>query len=516
MRLTRISGLFCCAALALMLAGAAQGGLEVGVTEDAGKASDGGAAFFAAVTDVGLKANRVSISWDPANPTVIQNQAEIQSWLPQAQAAHTRIIFAVSPLKARGLTGSGSPAAVSQFVAFVQQLATTFPMVKDYVIGNEPNQTLFWLPQFSPVGKPLAAADYLRVLSQSYDALKAIDPTINVIGIGLSPRGNDRPNAKSNVSRSPVRFIRDLGVAYRASHRTKPLMDELAFHPYPSSNLDSPTVGYVWPNAGVPNLARVKQAVWDAFHGTAQPTFAEARTKTFAKPLMFELDEVGWQVAIPPDLATLYFGKESVGGTIDEQTQAQYYANAISLMACDTSVRALNFFHLMDEPNLDRWQSGLERVDLTHRPSYDAVKQTLVQTGGNCQGKKVAWRHATTVVGPRALFASRNRASTWKRWSFRAGANEEATFRAGVFPVTVGKRAIGRRLTSGRPAPLLKSKGTIPAKNRVVLFPSRLLKPGRYVFAIRMVATMNSQRTVLFISRPFRVGPPGKPHKKRS
>ncbi|MDQ2909927.1 MAG: hypothetical protein M3R39_02765, partial [Actinomycetota bacterium] len=430
--------------------------------------------------------------------------------------AYTRVIFAVSPLTPHGQKTTAPPSAVPQFVAFVQQLARTFPTVKDYVIGNEPNQPRFWVPQFSPADKPLAAAAYLRVLAQSYDALKAIDPTINVIGIGLSPRGNDRPHAPTNISRSPVRFIRDLGAAYRASHRTKPLMDELAFHPYPSNNLDSPTVGYVWPNAGVPNLARVKQAVWDAFHGTAQPTFAEARTKTFAKPLVFELDEVGWQVAIPPDLTTLYFGKES-GTTIDEQTQAQYYANAISLMACDTSVRALNFFHLMDEPDLDRWQSGLERVDLTHRPSYDAVKTMIAGTGGKCQRTLVAWRHATAVVGARSLFAVvRTRPSSWKSWSFRAGGNEEASFRAGVFPATVTKRAIRRRLTTGRPAPSLASKGTIAAKIRVVSFPARRLKPGLYVFAIRMVATMNTQRTSLFVSRPFRVGPAGKPHKKRS
>jgi hypothetical protein len=512
MRLTRIFGLLCCAALALTVAAAAQGSLEVGVTEDAGKSSDGGAAFFGALTDVGLKVNRVSISWDPANPTLIQNQGEIAAWLPQAQAAHTRIIFAVAPLKARGLTAD--PAAVSQFAAFLQQLAQAFPTVKDYVIGNEPNQPRFWLSQFNPAGKPVAAATYLRMLAQSYDALKAIDPTINVIGIGLSPRGNDRPNARSNASRSPVRFIRDLGIAYRASHRTKPLMDELAFHPYPSKNNDSPTVGYVWPNAGVPNLARVKQAVWDAFHGTAQPTFAEAHTPTFGKPLMFELDEVGWEVAIPSDLGALYFGTEIIA-PIDEQTQAQYYSDAIKLLACDRSVRALNFFHLMDEPDLNRWQSGLQRVDLTHRPSYDAVKQTLVDTGGKCQGTPVAWRHAAGVTRPRALFGVRNRASTWKRWTFRTGAGEEATFRAGIFPVTVGKRAIGRRLTSGRPAPVLKARGTIAAKNRVVSFTARRLKPGRYVFAVRMVATMNTQRTSLFVSRAFRVGPAGKPHKRR-
>ena len=71
------------------------------MTEDAGKTGDGGATFFATLNDVGLKVNRVSINWDAASPTAIGGQDEIAAWLPQAQAAGTRIIFAVSPLKAR-------------------------------------------------------------------------------------------------------------------------------------------------------------------------------------------------------------------------------------------------------------------------------------------------------------------------------------------------------------------------------------------------------------------------------
>ena len=142
------------------------------------------------------------------------------------------------------------------------------------MIGNEPNQPYFWLPQFDEAGRPLSAAAYEPVLAESYDALKAVDSTINVIGIGLSPRGNDNPSARSNKSRSPIRCLHDLGVAYRASGRAKPLMDELGYHPYPAKNTDAPSVGYTWPNAGLPNLDRLKQSVWDAFNGTAQPTFA--------------------------------------------------------------------------------------------------------------------------------------------------------------------------------------------------------------------------------------------------
>ena len=366
--MTRTRGLLlcACAVLACTAAGAARGGLDVGVTEDAGKTADGGVSFFSTLNDVGLKVNRVSINWDAANPTTIGGQAEIAAWLPQAQAAGTRIIFAVSPQSANGLTKP--PGTPAQFAAFVAQLATTFPTVKDYVIGNEPNQPYFWVPQYSDAGKPLAAAQYLPVLAASYDALKAVDPTINVIGIGLSPRGNDQPFGKSNRSRSPVRFLNDLGVAYRASHRAKPLMDELAYHPYPQAAQGPPSIRYAWPTAGLANLDRIKQAVWDAFNGTAQPTFAEPGNAA-AKPLRFDLDEVGWQVAPLPALASMYTGVETAGTKlITEPQQATYYSDTITLAECDPSVRY-------------SWPTaGLANLDRIKQAVWDAFRGTAQPT----------------------------------------------------------------------------------------------------------------------------------------
>jgi hypothetical protein len=500
----RTWGLLVCACAALAYAGVASAGLEVGVTEDAGK-SGNGATFFAALGDVGLKVNRISVDWNPAAPTTIPGQAEIAKWLPQAQVSGTRIVFAVAPRKAADLTAT--PDAKAKFFAFVQKLAQTFPTVKDYVIGNEPNQPRFWLPQYSTAGKPLAAAQYLPVLAGSYDVLKAKDPTINVIGVGLSPRGNDLPFGKDNRSRSPVRFLGDLGRAYKLSGRTKPIMDELAFHPYPQPQQGPPTVRYAWPTAGLANLDRIKQAVWDAFHGTAQPTFAESG-KSFARPLRFDLDEVGWQVEIPPVLAPMYHGTETPGlRLVSEATQADYYADVITSVACDPTVRMLSFFHLIDETDLDRWQSGLERADGSRRPSYDRVKQTLAQTRGTCQGKTVRWRHATGVILPVAAWGNLRKPfpRKLKRWRFSAGAAEQAGFRAGVFKAGPSKAVLGRRLAKGRPRPLLYRQGVIKARRRVVYFPARRLKPGKYVFAIRMTASMNPKRASVLVSRRFRV-----------
>jgi hypothetical protein len=491
----------CCCAAALIVAGSARPAITVGVSE--GQSSDP-ASFFGTLNDVGLKQNRVSIVWDPAQPTVIPQQEEIQSWLPLAQAAGVKIVFDLTAKSARDFTSTSG--TISQFATFAGEVAQAFPQVKDYVIGNEPNQPYFWLPQFSSAGKPLSAAAYEPVLAQSYDALKAVDPSIDVIGIGLSPRGNDNPNASSNISRSPVRFLHDLGVAYRASGRTKPLMDALAFHPYPAKNTDVPLTGYTWPNAGLPNLNRIKQAVWDAFNGTAQPTFKETGKTSFSPPLQFDLDELGWQVAVQPQLAGLYTGAENVP-TIDESTQASDYSQSIQSAECDPDVASLNFFLLRDEPELTRWQSGLERVDGSHRPSYDAVKQTIAGTGGKCQGIVTTWKHMAGLVFPAVAWGNLKtvRLARTTAWAIKAGAQEEATYKAGIFKATTKKAQILKALRTGRPKPLLAASGTIKAKTRVVAFPHRRLKAGRYVYAIRMLATMNPARTTLLVSRPFTV-----------
>ena len=63
-------------------------------------------------------------------------------------------------------------------------------------------------------------------------------------------------------------------------------------------------------------------------------------------------------------------------------------------LACDPNVRVINLFHLVDEPNLAGWQSGLYWVGTTGAGA-EAVRRPsspgwLAQTGGACQGKPVA------------------------------------------------------------------------------------------------------------------------------
>jgi len=501
----------CCAVVALAFCGRASANVVFGITEDTGALGDPGM-FYSTLNDLGASENRIAINWDPAQPASIPNQANLDYWLPQATIHAVKVLFAVAPAHPSDITSS--PTRIAQFAAFLQQLARTYPYVKNYVIGNEPNQPRFWQPQFSPTGANLSGAAYEPMLAASYDALKGVDPSINVIGVGLSPRGNDNPFAKDNVSTSPVRFLHDVGVAYRASKRTKPLMDELGFHPYPNQNNDPPLKGYPWPKAGIPNLDRIKQAVWDAFNGTAQPVFAERGKPAPANAIKLDLDETGWQVAIPAALQSLYSGKENVV-TIDEGTQAQYYSDIIHFVSCDPDVRSLSFFHLVDEQPLDRWQSGLLRLDDSKRPSFTSVKTAIAQTQGKCALTPPGWKHVTTVNGAAVAFGYLGTPKGWNNrlWRFRASVQEDATYTAGVFKLGTRKltakarKAVLKTLANPRAKPLLTAKGTALAyKSKLVALPKKQLKrAGWYVYGIRLSAAMNPQRTFVSLSRAFHV-----------
>ena len=220
-----------------------------------------------------------------------------------------------------GAIGSNADAQ-QQFAAFVALVGTAFPEVTNFIVGNEPNVNRFWQPQYV-AGHDAAATDYEHTLAASYDALKAVRPDALVWGPAVSSRGNDDPNALSNPSHSPVWFIKYLGDAYRASGRTTPIFDEFDMHPYPPVQDTAPfSQPFLWPQVGAANLDRIKQALWDAFHGTAQPVPAEySGGRTAASGLPIDLDEVGEQTTVDTHDALYANGPENVA-PIDEATQA--------------------------------------------------------------------------------------------------------------------------------------------------------------------------------------------------
>ena len=370
-----------------LLSGAAPApAADIGANDDTGKfLGDGGASLYADMASLGLRQVVLTTRFRPSEPLTIQDKGYLDRTVPEAFAAGLRVTLAVYPYPPREIeSGASSPRA---FAAYVASVARAFPRVQQFVVGNEPNQPAFWRPQVRPDGSNASAAAFGPYLASAYDALKAVDPAITVVGVGLSPRGNDKPDAKSNISTSPIRFLRALGAWYRASGRTRPLMDGFSFHPYPNRATDPLERGYAWPNAGFANLDRVKQALFDAFDGTAQPTTVDG--------LRLYLDEVGWQVDTAGQPG--YSGLENVVVT-DELQQAAVYGELVRRAACDPDIAEVSFFGFRDDGARTGFQAALQRLDGTPRPAAEAVRQAIADAG--CRRASVAWSPADGVLDP--------------------------------------------------------------------------------------------------------------------
>jgi hypothetical protein len=348
--------------------------------------TDGGASFYREMAAIGLRQSVVTVRFRPSDPVSIRNREALDAAVEQATAAGLKVVFSVYPYPPRELAlGASSPAAFGSWLALV---ARRYPQVRQYVVGNEPNQTAFVRPQFGRNKRNVSAATAGAYLAAGYDALKAVDPAITVIGVGLSPRGNDDPGTRSNPSVSPLRFLAALGRWYRRSGRSTPLMDGFSFHPYPRRATDPLARGYDWPNAGFSNLDRIKQGLWDAFHDTPQPTTADG--------LRLYLDEVGWQVGTTARVG--YTGAENVPVTTEAE-QAAIYAALVRKAACDPSVAEVNFFGFYDDGLRTGFQAGLYRADGSPRPAAEAVREAIAATVGGCPGDLDRWTPASGVAG---------------------------------------------------------------------------------------------------------------------
>jgi hypothetical protein len=176
-------------------------------------------------------------------------------------------------------------------------------------------------------------------------------------------------------------------------------MDEMSVHPYPNPNnpTDSPAVGYANPDFfGIPNLDRVKQALFDAFDGTGQPTTVDG--------LQFVIDELGWQTDTTS--YAQYIHNENVAA-VSEQTQTQYLEMvATKYFACDPTVATVNLFLLADESTRDGrdknnvsvgggWQSGLLTAGgagvSSPKQAYAALAALFAAGRSACTGSQVNW-----------------------------------------------------------------------------------------------------------------------------
>jgi hypothetical protein len=458
------------AALAATAAPAFAGGpyMIVGGAEDVARQQD--PAFARLEMDkaklAGLDTIRITQTWVTGQTALgPQDQIELGNAVTAAQLAGLRVVLSLFPY------GSSVTPLTDQdradFAAFCVDVANRFPLVHDFIVGNEPNLNRFWLPQFGPNGEDLAAPAYEQLLAVAYDALKAARPHGTIYGGALAPRGVDKPGTGRDTH-SPTAFIADLGAAYRASGRAVPIMDAFAFHPYPETSATGPAFAH--PNGtsiGIADYPKLVALLRTAFDGTAQ--------RGSGLPVLY--DEFGIEMQIPVAKASLYTGTEpATTRPVDEATAAQFYLQAMQMTFCQPTVMGLLLFHVQDEPALAGWQSGEYYVDGTPKTGFAAVRSAAqsVHRGvvSACPGLQL-----TPKVGVRPGTPDKKGVKVTLTCSLDC-----------TYTVTLDTRRLTGRAVGGIP--------------KTLLFRGPLL-PGRHVVQARATAVLNAGPPVS-VSKSFR------------
>ena len=329
----------------------------------------------------GFDAAAVSVAWRRGRTKLAGTTLRaVRNVAAATQRDHMRLFLVIWHGLARNTPhGAAERAAFASFAAAVLRAV---PHVAGVIVGNEPNLSTFWKPQFGPGGSDAAAAHYEDLLARTYDALKQARPGIRVIGAALSPRGADRPHGLRQTH-SPTAFILDLGAAYRRSGRHRPLMDAFAIHPYMIAPWTPPTIGH--PKTTQITLADYPKLVTlldEAFRGTAQ------RGRTL--PILYT--EFGVQTVIPATKRHVYEAGTAYDAEygVNAARQAAYYREALALAYCQPTVKGLFVFHTFDESSLNGWQSGLYYADRTPKPSLVDFRTAVAALRGgrltSCRG----------------------------------------------------------------------------------------------------------------------------------
>jgi hypothetical protein len=371
MPLRLLTGLACAlATLAIAPGAGASPTMYMGAAEDEGRNGDPvvAAEKMELAREAGLEAIRVTAIWKPGLDALPPDQLDaLRSIAAAGDFDGIKIVVTVMPYGS-----SVTPLTAAERRDFGDFAADVVgeTTIREVIVGNEPNLNRYWLPQFGPHGEDVAAPAYVALLAQAYDAIKAVAPDTFVLGGSVSPRGGDDPTS-IRPTHSPTAFITDMGTAYRASRRLLPIMDGLAFHPYGESSSTPPD--FLHPNStsiGLADYPKLVALLGSAFNGTAQ----------LGSKLPIVYDEYGIDTRIPAQKARLYHGREPASTRpVSEGLQGERYRDALLIAACQPTVRGFLIFHVTDERDYNRWQSGLYYPDGTPKASRALVKQTIEQ-----------------------------------------------------------------------------------------------------------------------------------------
>ena len=134
-----------------------------------------------------------------------------------------------------------------------------------------------------------------------------------------------------------------MGTAYRASHRTKPIMDAFSYHPYMERSDLPPTFRHN-PLANTRDDRRLREA-----RSRCSSARSAGRSRR-GRRCRSSTTSSAWRRKIPRGAAPICTAGASRRPRIpvSEATQARYYADGFHLAACQPTVRTLMVFRLID------------------------------------------------------------------------------------------------------------------------------------------------------------------------
>jgi polysaccharide biosynthesis protein PslG len=281
-------------------------------------------------------------------------------------------------LRARGLdpvvtlwgtpawAGTGPPNSAPQaadFARFARAAATRYPFVRQWTMWNEPNK-IIWL-------RPVSPRLYVtRILNPGYQAIKAANPRARVAGGVTAPRGGQGGMA-------PVDFI-------RAMDRAGARLDAYAHHPYPDYPGDTPSRG------GCGHCKTISMSTLERLLHEVGQAFPRAS---------IWLTEYGYQSSPDP------FG-------VTPGVQARFVAEAARRVYAAPRVEMLIHYLYRDEPDLSRWQSGLETVDGRPKPAMQATMLPLTQIARKGT-RTTVWGQVRPGDGPQRYVLQMRVDGTW-------------------------------------------------------------------------------------------------------
>lgn len=233
----------------------------------------------------------------------------------------------------------------------------TQPAIVGLVVGVEPNSKNFWESQSN------SAETYEKWLAACYDQIKPFHVNLPIYGGSLA-------SSAGPGGTGPGAFIKRMCQAEQQSGRETALMDGFDMHSYENESPDTQH-----PNTDVITVADYAKL--------------EALLSCFGQgPMPILWGEVGYQTKIPGGQGS--YNHAETAPVLDETTQGQDYARVFQMVYCDQPEAVGAFiFHLVDDPDLRQWQSGLIYAGSVHwldakatyvaKQSLDTVQQFLAE-----------------------------------------------------------------------------------------------------------------------------------------